>query len=101
MSKVVAIMSTSLDGHVADLNDEEFDWYMNSGDVEIHTGGSDPMTFKVWLCFVIDAANGQRDSRRADSQSVRSRFGSIRAESMASRRGVVVRGGQSLVRSRA
>jgi dihydrofolate reductase len=24
-----------------------FDWYMNSGDVEIHVGGSDPMTFHV------------------------------------------------------
>src|SRR5688572_18598365 len=50
MSKVVAIMSMSLDGYVADANDsvdEVFDWYMNSGDVEIHTGGSDPMTFKV------------------------------------------------------
>src|SRR5215210_6727384 len=50
MSKVVAIMSMSLDGYVADLNDgvaEVFDWYVNSGDVEIHTGGSDPMTFNV------------------------------------------------------
>jgi dihydrofolate reductase len=50
MSKVVAIMSVSLDGYVADLNDgvaEVFDWYVNSGDVEFHTGGSDPMTFKV------------------------------------------------------
>src|SRR5213082_3857992 len=50
MSKVVAIMSMSLDGYVADRNDgvgEVFDWYMNSGDVEFHTGGSDPMTFKV------------------------------------------------------
>lgn len=50
MSKVVAIMSMSLDGFVADVNDgvgEVFDWYMNSGDVEIHTGGSDPMTFHV------------------------------------------------------
>src|SRR2546426_2241664 len=50
MSKVVAIMSMSLDGYVADRNDgvaEVFDWYMNSGDVEIHTGGADPMTFKV------------------------------------------------------
>jgi dihydrofolate reductase len=49
-SKVFAIMSMSLDGYVADLQDgvaEVFDWYMNSGDVEIHTGGSDPMTFKV------------------------------------------------------
>ena len=50
MSKVVAIMSMSLDGYVADANDgvaEVFDWYFHSGDVEFHTGGSDPMTFKV------------------------------------------------------
>src|SRR6185295_7204022 len=50
MSKVVAIMSMSLDGFVADSNDgvaEVFDWYMASGDVEFHTGGSDPMTFHV------------------------------------------------------
>ena len=50
MSKVVAIMSMSLDGFVADRNDgvaEVFDWYFNSGDVEFHTGGSDPMTFRV------------------------------------------------------
>ena len=50
MSKVIAIMSMSLDGYVADPDDgvaEVFDWYSNSGDVEIHTGGSDPMTFKV------------------------------------------------------
>jgi dihydrofolate reductase len=50
MSKVVAIMSMSLDGFVADVNDgvgEVFDWYMSSGDVEIHTGGADPMTFHV------------------------------------------------------
>ena len=50
MSKVVAIMSMSLDGYVADRNDgvaEVFDWYMNSGDVAFETGGSDPMTFKV------------------------------------------------------
>jgi len=50
MSKLVAIMSMSLDGYVADLNDgvgEVFDWYMSSGDVEFHTGGSDPMTFNV------------------------------------------------------
>ena len=49
MSKVVAIMSMSLDGYVADRNDgvdEVFDWYSSSGDVEIHTGESDPMTFK-------------------------------------------------------
>ena len=50
MSKVIAVMTMSLDGFVADRNDgvnEVFDWYMNSGDVEFHTGGSDPMTFKV------------------------------------------------------
>src|SRR3954447_14042638 len=50
MSKVVAIMSVSLDGYVADPDDgvaEVFDWYFNSGDVEFHTGGADSMTFKV------------------------------------------------------
>ena len=50
MTKVVAIMSMSLDGYVADRGGgvtEVFDWYLNSGDVEIDTGGSDPMTFKV------------------------------------------------------
>ena len=50
MSKLVAIMSMSLDGYVADPNDgvgEVFDWYFNSGDVEVHTGGGDDMTFKV------------------------------------------------------
>ena len=50
MSKVVAIMSMSLDGFVADPNDgvaEVFDWYFNSGDVEFHTAGADPMTFKL------------------------------------------------------
>jgi hypothetical protein len=34
MSKVVAIMSMSLDGYIADLNDgvaEVFDWYVTSG----------------------------------------------------------------------
>ena len=36
MSKVVAVMSMSLDGYVADLNDgvaEVFDWYTSSGEV--------------------------------------------------------------------
>lgn len=50
MSKVVALMSMSLDGFVADPSDgvgEVFDWYMHSGDVEFHTGGADPMTFHV------------------------------------------------------
>jgi dihydrofolate reductase len=49
-SKVVAIMSMSLDGYIADLNDgvaEVFDWYFSSGDVEVPIGGSDPMTFQV------------------------------------------------------
>ncbi len=43
-------MSMSLDGFVADPDDgvaEVFDWYINSGEVEVNTGGSDPMTFKV------------------------------------------------------
>jgi len=50
MSNVVAIMSMSLDGYVADPDDgvaEVFDWYMASGNVEIRTGGSAPMTFNV------------------------------------------------------
>ena len=50
MSKVVALMSMSLDGYVADPDDgvaEVFAWYFNSGDVEFHTGGADPMTFTV------------------------------------------------------
>jgi dihydrofolate reductase len=49
MSKVVAIMSMSLDGYVADPNGgvaEVFDWYF-SGNVEIQFGGSHPLTFKV------------------------------------------------------
>jgi dihydrofolate reductase len=50
MSKLIAIMSMSLDGFVADRNNgvaEVFDWYMSSGNVEIKTGGSDPMTFHM------------------------------------------------------
>lgn len=50
MSKVVALMSMSLDGFVADPNDgvaEVFDWYFHSGHVEFPTGGGDPMTFEV------------------------------------------------------
>ena len=48
-SKVIALMSMSLDGYVAGPDDgvgEVFDWYF-SGDVEIPVGGSDPMTFRV------------------------------------------------------
>src|SRR4051794_21749168 len=50
MSKLVAIMSVSLDGYVADAEDgvaEVFDWYFTSGDVEIVTGGASSMTFTV------------------------------------------------------
>ena len=50
MAKVVAIMSMSLDGFVADANDgvdEVFDWYF-SGDVEVPTAsGTSSMTFQV------------------------------------------------------
>lgn len=49
MSKVIAIMSMSLDGFVADPHDgvaEVFDWY-GSGDVEFRPGGADDMTFRV------------------------------------------------------
>ena len=48
-SKVIALMSMSLDGFVADSQDgvaEVFDWYF-SGNVEVPVGGSDPMTFHV------------------------------------------------------
>jgi dihydrofolate reductase len=50
MSKIIAVMSMSLDGFVADEDDgvaEVFDWYTGSGDVDIRTGGSDPMTFSM------------------------------------------------------
>ena len=50
MSKLIAIMTMSLDGFVADASDgvgEVFDWYFHSGDVEFSTGGADAMTFKV------------------------------------------------------
>ena len=49
MSKVIAIMSMSLDGYVADRNGsvaEVMGWYMTSGDTEVQTGGSDPMTLE-------------------------------------------------------
>src|SRR5436190_18270850 len=50
MTKVIAIMSMSLDGYVADANDgvaEVFDWYF-SGDVEVPTAsGTSDMTFRV------------------------------------------------------
>jgi dihydrofolate reductase len=49
MSKLIALMSMSLDGFVATKEDgveEVFAWYFN-GNVEIPIGGGDPMTFKV------------------------------------------------------
>jgi len=50
MARVVAIMSMSLDGYVADANDgvdEVFDWYF-SGDVEVSTASTTMgMTFHV------------------------------------------------------
>ena len=49
MSHVIAVMSMSLDGYVADNKDgvdEVFDWYF-SGDVEIAAGGADAMTFRL------------------------------------------------------
>lgn len=50
MSKVVALMSMSLDGYVADTNDgvdEVFDWYF-SGDVEVPTPVADSgFSFRV------------------------------------------------------
>lgn len=49
MSKVLALMSMSLDGFVADAEGgvaEVFDWYF-SGDVEFHAGGADDMTFTM------------------------------------------------------
>jgi len=50
MSKLIAIMSMSLDGYVADDNGGVADvmgWYMTSGDTEVQTGGSDPMTLRM------------------------------------------------------
>ena len=49
-SKVVAIMSMSLDGYVADRNgsvSEVMSWYMTSGDTEVQTSGSDPMKLSM------------------------------------------------------
>jgi dihydrofolate reductase len=50
VSKVIALMSMSLDGFVADSDDnpsDVFDWYFHSGDVEVRVGGAEPMTFRV------------------------------------------------------
>lgn len=49
MSKIIAIMSMSLDGFVADSNDgvaEVFNWNF-SGDVELNVGGADAMTLRL------------------------------------------------------
>lgn len=50
MTEVIALMSMSLDGYVADANDgvaEVFDWYF-SGDVEVPTASAaSDMTFRV------------------------------------------------------
>ena len=48
MAKVIAIMSMSLDGYVADRDDgvvEVFDWYM-AGDIDVPTP-SPEWTFRV------------------------------------------------------
>ncbi|MGF1634924.1 MAG: dihydrofolate reductase family protein [Phycisphaerae bacterium] len=50
MSKLIAVMSVSLDGFVAGPGDrvtEVFRWYFHSGDVAFHAGGASPMTFRV------------------------------------------------------
>jgi dihydrofolate reductase len=50
MSKLIGIMTMSLDGYVADREGSVaavMRWYMASGDTEVHTGGSDPMTLRM------------------------------------------------------
>ena len=50
MGKMIAIMSMSLDGYVADPTEgvgEVFDWYFHSGTVAVPAGGAAPMTFHV------------------------------------------------------
>ena len=50
MSKLIGIMTMSLDGFVADREGNVADvmrWYMASGDTEVHTGGADPMTLRM------------------------------------------------------
>ena len=51
MADVIALMSMSLDGFIADADDgvdEVFDWYFSSGDVEVPTAsGTSSMTFRV------------------------------------------------------
>jgi hypothetical protein len=60
-------MSMSLDGYVADGSDgvaEVFDWYFNSGNVKVKTGGGDPMTFKVSEPSAGTFGNAHRNSVR-------------------------------------
>lgn len=50
MSKLIGIMTMSLDGYVADRAGNVADvmrWYMASGDTEVHTGGADPMSLRM------------------------------------------------------
>jgi dihydrofolate reductase len=50
MSKLIGIMTISLDGFVADRAGNVADvmrWYMASGDTEVHTGGADPMSLRM------------------------------------------------------
>lgn len=50
MSKLIGIMTMSLDGFVADRDGNVGDvmrWYMASGDTEVRTGGRDPMTLRM------------------------------------------------------
>ncbi|MFN8061997.1 MAG: dihydrofolate reductase family protein [Vicinamibacterales bacterium] len=50
MSKLIGIMTMSLDGYVADREGNVADvmrWYMASGDTELQTGGRDPMTLRM------------------------------------------------------
>jgi dihydrofolate reductase len=50
MSKLIGIMTMSLDGYVADRDGrvaEVMRWYMASGDTELETGGADPMTLRM------------------------------------------------------
>ena len=50
VSKLIAIMTMSLDGYVADAGgvvSVVLGWYLNSGDVEVTTGGADPMSLRV------------------------------------------------------
>ena len=68
MSKVIAIMSMSLDGYVADPKDgvaEVFDWYSHSVDVAIHTGGSAHSPLPAcWPSSGGRAARGRRGETR-------------------------------------